>query len=250
MHVFHNYIFCRFRVFSTCTSIRFRIGIRIRIRIKNWNTELQRYNSNFILPIPCIYILHYAGVPVVPFVFSGRGANAGILSDVVDDAAQVDLLSPPLLIGSIAHTTAFVSLWVVVIMYCSKCILLHIQISSNGLISFGSRFIDFAPQEFPISAQVVAPFWADYDLRPKGAVRYAVVTDSHPTLSCLLQLTSDLIRKEEGIKFEPSWLLVSQWNDVCHFPFCSMVSYACSIIMIILLFFLQFFQNQRFFCWH
>ena len=101
------------------------------------------------------------------------------------------------------------------------------QISSNGLISFGSQFIDFAPQEFPISAQVVAPFWDDYDLRQKGAVRYAVVTDSHPTLSCLLQLTSDLIRKVEGIEFEPSWLLVSQWNDVHHFPFSSRVSFVC-----------------------
>ena len=48
-------------------------------------------------------------MPVVPFMFSGRGANAAILDDVIDAAARVDLPSPPLLFGSVAHTIAFVS---------------------------------------------------------------------------------------------------------------------------------------------
>ena len=49
----------------------------------------------------------------------------------------------------------------------------------------------------------------------KGVVRFDVVTGSHPTLSCLLNLTNDLIRRKEETNFEASWLLVARWIDVC-----------------------------------
>ena len=91
----------------------------------------------------------------------------------------------------------------------------HLQISSNGLISFGVQFTSFIPQTFPIAVNVVAPYWTDIILSLKGVVRYAVVNDSHPTLSCLLELTNDLIRVEENVEFEASWLLVARWIDVC-----------------------------------
>ena len=42
----------------------------------------------------------------------------------------------------------------------------------------------------------------------KGFVRYAVITKDHPTLSCLLNLTS-------GSNFEVSWMLVARWVDLC-----------------------------------
>ena len=92
---------------------------------------------------------------------------------------------------------------------------IHMQISSNGLISFGSRFRSYDPQSFPISFNVIAPYWNDIDLRIKGVVRYATFTRSHPTLSCLLDLTNDLIEELENVEFNATWLLVARWIDVC-----------------------------------
>ena len=89
---------------------------------------------------------------------------------------------------------------------------IHIQINSYGLISFGSRFTPFLPQSFP---NVIVPYWYYIDLRSKGVVRYATVTRSHPTLSCLLDLTNDLIKKLENIEFNATWVLVARWIDVC-----------------------------------
>ena len=89
------------------------------------------------------------------------------------------------------------------------------QVSSNGLISFSSNYTASKPQNFPISAQVVAPYWVNSDTREKGLVRYAVITKDHPTLSCLLNLTSDLISSKAGINFETSWMLVARWVDIC-----------------------------------
>ena len=94
---------------------------------------------------------------------------------------------------------------------------IHIQISSNGVISFGSRFTSYVPQSFPIPSNVIAPYWDDIDLRNKGFVRYATITRSHPTLSCLLDITNDLIEELENVEFNATWLLVARWIDVCPF---------------------------------
>ena len=94
----------------------------------------------------------------------------------------------------------------------------YMQVSSNGLISFGTSFTAFIPRTFPLSVNVVAPYWDDTDTRMKGVVRFDVITPSHPTLSCLLELTSDLIREEYvDVEFKASWLLVARWIDVCPF---------------------------------
>ena len=91
------------------------------------------------------------------------------------------------------------------------------QISSNGLISFGSGFESYVSQSFPIPFNVIAPYWDDIDLRNKGVVRYATITHSHPTLSCLLDQTNDLIDELENVEFNATWLLVARWIDVCPF---------------------------------
>ena len=94
---------------------------------------------------------------------------------------------------------------------------IRMQISSNGLISFGSRFTSYVPQSFPILYNVIAPYWDDIDLSNKGVVRYATITRSHPTLSCLLDLTNDLIEELENVEFNATWVLVARWIDVCPF---------------------------------
>ena len=89
------------------------------------------------------------------------------------------------------------------------------QVSTNGLISFSNPYTAYIPRTFPISNIVVAPYWDDSDTTVKGFVRYAVITDNHPTLSCLLNVTSHFISSKEGVHFEASWVLVARWVDLC-----------------------------------
>ena len=108
---------------------------------------------------------------------------------------------------------------------------IHMQISSNGLISFGSTFTSHVPQSFPIPYNVIAPYWTDIDLRNKGFVRYATITRSHQTLSCLMDITNDLIEELENDEFNATWLLVARWIDVCPFgdSSCSKVKFLIHI---------------------
>ena len=95
---------------------------------------------------------------------------------------------------------------------------LNPQVSINGLVSFGSKYINWIPKIFPISGQVVAPYWHDSDTRVKGFVKYGVITRDAPAKSCLLKLTSDFISSRERVDFEASWMLVARWVDICPFP--------------------------------
>ena len=87
---------------------------------------------------------------------------------------------------------------------------------SNGFISFGTPVTYFTPLTFPLSfAQIIAPYWTDIDLTVTGSVRYSIITKFHPTLSCLLELTSDYISSREGVQFKASWMLVAHWMYTC-----------------------------------
>ena len=99
------------------------------------------------------------------------------------------------------------------------------QISSNGLISFGSSFTEFSPRLFPINEQVIAPYWYDIDLREGGYIMY----DSFNALngSQVLKNVSDFINSVESpsTTFEASSVVVVYWRDTC--PFVP-GGYACS----------------------
>ena len=92
-----------------------------------------------------------------------------------------------------------------------------IQISSNGLISFGTSYTAFRPQTFPIPQRVVAPYWDDLDLRVKGEVRYTVITAANSTQSHLLTTANEFISSVEDTEFTAEWMLVAYWVDVCPF---------------------------------
>jgi len=89
------------------------------------------------------------------------------------------------------------------------------QVSTNGLISFNNSYTAYIPKTFPISEQVVAPYWDDSDTRKKGFVRYAVITKDNATLSCLLDHTSNFISSQKSVDFKASWMLVARWVDLC-----------------------------------
>ena len=86
------------------------------------------------------------------------------------------------------------------------------QINTNGIISVNQPFLDFEPQLFPYdSLYLVAPFWADVDIRGGvGNISYQVYSTGSPPLNTVNTIISD----EENINFTAHWMLVAEWDEV------------------------------------
>ena len=79
------------------------------------------------------------------------------------------------------------------------------------MFPYGVNF--FRPVLFPNSTTynyIVAPFWADNDLRPSGKVSYEV----HNISTSQLSSVNRYIRQQTGSNFEGSWMMVVNWKDV------------------------------------
>ena len=101
------------------------------------------------------------------------------------------------------------------------------QISSNGLISFGSQFTSFSPRLFPIDQQVIAPYWDDIILSSRGTIFYDSFNDQNGLK--VLKTVSNFINSVqwEPTQFEASSVVVVYWRDTCPFgdSRCSKVSH-------------------------
>ena len=97
------------------------------------------------------------------------------------------------------------------------CVLICcLQVSSNGLFSFGRSVNFFSPVLFPNSTTyryMVAPFWADHDPRPSGQISYEV----HNRNTELLSSVNRFIRQQTATDFNGNWLLVGEWNNVAEY---------------------------------
>ena len=73
------------------------------------------------------------------------------------------------------------------------------------------QFTDSIPEPFPIIHYLVAPFWADIDIRwGVGHISYQV----YSTRSPLLDTVNNFISDEENNNFSGQWMLVAEWNKV------------------------------------
>ena len=91
-----------------------------------------------------------------------------------------------------------------------------LQVSSNGLISFGNPFTSFNPQHFPIGINfaVVAPFWSDVDIsNGVGNIYYHLYRDAQ---SPLVLHASEELTSFTG-NFNSTWLMVVTWDGVPQF---------------------------------
>ena len=91
----------------------------------------------------------------------------------------------------------------------------YIQISSNGLISFGGSFTNYYPTKFPKTVPVIAPYWDDIDMRNKGSVVYNIFSDLNG--SEVLRNISTFINSiyHTPAKFEAISAVVIFWEEVC-----------------------------------
>ena len=97
------------------------------------------------------------------------------------------------------------------------------QVSTNGLISFGTSFSDTSARMFPIEVPVVAPYWSDI-VTANGSVSYRIADVT------TLQTISNFISSREGVVFSGSLALVVRWDRVCPYPdqSCNQVSLTTS----------------------
>ena len=103
------------------------------------------------------------------------------------------------------------------------------QVSENGVISFGKPWKYSHPQLFPTDdyyiqqSFVIAPFWSDNDIRKEGTVRYTVV---HPednnangnNVGPFDMAKVIITNNANDADFSGTWMLVVQWDKVHPHP--------------------------------
>ena len=96
-----------------------------------------------------------------------------------------------------------------------------IQVSSNGIISFGNEFPHFGATLLPninnptvYNSYIAAPYWSDIDGRVFGEVWYEThVAGQSTTSNSLLERVSSLVRSERNLSsFQGTWMVVATWN--------------------------------------
>ena len=145
-----------------------------------------------------------------------------------DDGYRSSSLPSLFKFGSLSYTTAYViSITVNVILKGFTSVFFYIQISTNGLISFGGSYTSYSSRRFPITQRVIAPYWNDQDFSSKGSIRYFSVTPTHPTHASFLDEANEYISDIEDVDFEASWMFVVRWIDACPFGNrqCTQVNY-------------------------
>ena len=87
-----------------------------------------------------------------------------------------------------------------------------IQVNTHGILSFRENFHNFAPEPFEdISVAVVAPFWADTDIRDEGSIsfRLTTVVEDYLNLQEIIRITFT-----NASNFEMSQLFVATYDQV------------------------------------
>ena len=100
--------------------------------------------------------------------------------------------------------------------------------SENGAFSFNNPWRFSHPDRFPgreyavSQRHVVAPFWSDADIRREGTVRYLTITENSPSAAVdILNEVAARVRDEldpPNGRFNPTWMIVAQWDKVHPFP--------------------------------
>ena len=88
------------------------------------------------------------------------------------------------------------------------------------MVSFDRPFESPFPRPFPgfTRTSLVAPFWADVDIRQDGNIFFQVYTD---VASSFLERASNDTRNLTGSansQFTATWVLVATWDKVPNFP--------------------------------
>ena len=97
---------------------------------------------------------------------------------------------------------------------CYDCVSAPMQVSTNGILSFGRAFPYHSPHPFPGTSFynfLIAPFWADTDISGGvGNVSYEL----HENETDAMGWVNTFISQQQQINFTGSWMLVAEWRNV------------------------------------
>ena len=102
--------------------------------------------------------------------------------------------------------------------------------NENGAISFKEPWKYSHPNTYPTNnvfirqRHVLSPFWTDVDIRKSGTVRYVPIErGSSARGDMIMDETAAYFKERFGDEenehvYEPTWMLVAQWDRVHPFP--------------------------------
>ena len=102
----------------------------------------------------------------------------------------------------------------------------HLQMSTNGVISFGVEFSHFFPSLFPTESAVtyydfaVAPYWTDNDARLNGRVSWEMYStgDSAVTDDIIDDVNTFINTNTNETDFVGNFLFVGFWEEMHPYP--------------------------------
>ena len=87
----------------------------------------------------------------------------------------------------------------------------HLQVGSNGIISFSSAYNIYTNEEFSSSTTqyVIAPFWDDIDITNGGTITYETFQSGY-----LLDEVNAYIQRKRPTSFEGTWMFIASYDKV------------------------------------
>ena len=85
------------------------------------------------------------------------------------------------------------------------------QVSTNGVVSFGTDFTDSISRPFPLSTSdiLLAPFWDDSDVEIGGQILFRL-SDNQTLLNQVGSIINDSLEYD----FTPTMLFIVTWNRI------------------------------------
>ena len=93
---------------------------------------------------------------------------------------------------------------------------MFIQINDNGVISFNSRYNVRTPLSLPLSGtyRIIAPYWADVDIREIGQIYYRQSTDPSLLARASREIQA-VFPSSRNVTIRN--LLIATWDDVGYY---------------------------------
>ena len=84
--------------------------------------------------------------------------------------------------------------------------------NTNGALSFTNPISQYTPEAFPTNAteEIIAPYWADVDIRGTGNISYRETTDTN----LIQRADNDIRRAFPTITFSSKYLFIATWDHV------------------------------------
>ena len=90
------------------------------------------------------------------------------------------------------------------------------KVNTNGAVSFLREISQYKPDSFPLNdnRRMIAPFWADVDIRRGGQVFYRETRDRNILTRVTNEIRTLFVNQR---RFSARWVMVVTWLDVAHF---------------------------------